>query len=65
MGNETFYWDDLICRSVSPKFVELCMETPRLDYQPLFGKGALLGEGRPDTGEQRKSSLGDAMFVSF
>ena len=33
----------------------------RLDYRPLFGKGprapsSLLGEGRPDTRERRKSS---------
>ena len=42
----------------------------RLDYQPLFGKGArapppnsLLGEGRPDTRERRKSSL--AVFAEL
>ena len=42
------------------------LDVTRLDYQPLFGKGAhapppnvLLGEGRgPDTRERRKSSLG-------
>ena len=46
-------------RALSP------LRHPRLDYQPLFGKGArapppnssLLGEGRPDTRERRKSSL--------
>ena len=41
----------------------------RLDYQPLFGKGArapprtLLGEGRPDTRERRKSSLVSIMIL--
>ena len=29
----------------------------RFDYQPLFGKGARDGEGRPDTRERLKSSL--------
>ena len=33
----------------------------RLDYQPLFGKGAR-GEGGPDTRERRKSSLIDDLF---
>ena len=54
-------------KAVSNKSISYKLKV-RLDYQPLFGKGArapppsLLGEGRPDTRERRKSSLAKSLL---